>query len=77
MRRFVEALFFAPAVACVLSSFERGSDGSSSPPAKQDEFNAAQLPTASLMHFLVKLVLAAPASFFSVAWLAQEVLASF
>jgi hypothetical protein len=77
MRRFVEALFFAPAAACGLASFEKRSGGSSGRQRRRMRFNAAQLPTASLMHFLVKLVLAAPASFFSVAWLAQEVLASF
>src|SRR5215472_11606310 len=38
---------------------------------------APQVPTASFTHFLVKLVLAAPASFFSAAWVAQEVVASF
>src|SRR5262245_39338255 len=36
-----------------------------------------QAPTASLTHFLVKLVLAAPASFFSAAWLVQVAVASF
>lgn len=35
-----------------------------------------QLPTASVTHFLVKLVLAAPASFFSVAEVLQDFLAS-
>jgi hypothetical protein len=36
-----------------------------------------QVPTASLTHFLVKLVLAAPASFFSEAWAVQVAVASF
>jgi hypothetical protein len=31
-----------------------------------------QLPVASAMHFLVKLVLAAPASFLAVAWSPQH-----
>jgi len=35
------------------------------------------LPVASVTHFLVKLVFAAPASFFSAAWLSQVACASF
>jgi hypothetical protein len=37
---------------------------------------ASQLPTASVTHFLVKLVFAAPASFFSAACLSQPAAAS-
>src|SRR5271169_1188530 len=38
--------------------------------------DGAHVPMASVTHFLVKLIFAAPASFLSAAWLSQAVLAS-
>jgi len=77
MSRFAEAQFFA---GCRLRASPPSSGEATVRQTRQRcrmKFNAAQLPTASLTHFLVKLVLAAPASFFSAAWLAQVALASF
>src|SRR5690349_3008431 len=50
--------------------------GLSPRPRGPRRFAASQLPTASVTHFLVKLVFAAPASFFSAACLSQPAAAS-
>src|SRR6266849_3925413 len=46
------------------------------PSLSEATHGGGQVPTASCTHFLAKLVFAAPASFFSPAWVVQEVVAS-